>query len=101
MSHFLEPRSDNDYGECEDNGALSSPGCLAVLLFPFAFVGILFISLRPVLALVVYFIADVGSTLKRTVQSGELAYPFLAQAGAVLALVCVLKLAETCKVGQT
>ena len=39
------------------------------------------------MALIAYFLADVYSTTKRTVENGKLSYPFLFRAGIVLALI--------------
>ncbi len=78
--------------EYDGDGAESSPGCIEYFwLLPVTFVVLFFIEIIPFLMLIAYFLADVYSTTKRTVQSGELSYPTLVRVGAVLA--CGLGLA--------
>ena len=85
---FIDNRSDSDYGESECDGTEPSlPGCSDILLFPVVFVGLLFLGILPLLALTAYFLADVYSTTKRTVENGQLSYPFLFRAGVVLSLI--------------
>ena len=88
MSYFLlDPRSDNDYGESESDGVKSSFGCSDILWLPVVFVLICLMGALPLLALTAYFLYDVYTTTRRTVQTGELSYPFLVSAGMIAALV--------------
>ncbi len=86
MSYFLlDPRSDNDYGESEGDGMESPFGCFNILWPPVVFVVICLMGVVPILALTAYFLHDVYTTTRRTIQSGKLSYPFLAEIGAIVA----------------
>jgi hypothetical protein len=85
--YFLDPRSDNDYGESENDGVEYSFGWSDIFWLPVAFVFACFIGVIPFLALTAYFLYDVYTTTRRTVQTGELSYPFLVSVGAIAALV--------------
>jgi hypothetical protein len=88
MSFFyLDPRSDNDYGDSDGDAEESLSGCSFILWLPVAVVVIFVLSFIPVLLLAAYFFHDVYTTTKRTAQTGELAYPLPARLGVVLALI--------------
>jgi len=78
--YLWEPRS-KDY-EYEDEPG-ENPGLSRsdLLLIPVALVGLFWISLTPFIALFLYYLSDVYQTTKETMQTGEMAYPFLANLG--------------------
>lgn len=87
MNWLLEPRSNYSYDD--DESTVDQPACgwKFILFLPLAFIFIFLVSLSPFLALLVYFLRDVYSTLKRTISSGDLCYPFLMKVGVVLAIL--------------
>ncbi len=91
MWYLPEPRS-HDYGYDDDESGGSAPSCdwKFVLFLPLIVLLLVLVSIAPFLAMAAYFLNDVHSTLKRTVESGKLAYPFLVEAGAVGAIVLSL-----------
>ena len=76
---MLEPRS-KDY-EYDDPGENPKASLSDILLFPVAFVALFWISLTPFIALFLYYLSDVYKTTKNTIQTGEIAYPSLANLG--------------------
>ena len=83
-----EPRSKNYYDEDDSDASQSSWDWNFILWFPVIVLILFLIGLAPLLMWVGYFLNDVYSTLKKTIASGKLAYPFLAKAGVVVA--CIL-----------
>jgi len=81
--YLWEPRS-KDYAD-EDDLSGEQGSCLSNILLlpllPVALVGLLWVSLTPLIALFLYYLADIYKTTKETMQSGEMAYPFLANLG--------------------
>lgn len=87
MSFYLEPRSDNyDYESETDEDGFSIEWS-AIFWFPVVFVFACFIGLLPFLLLIFYFLADIYSTTKITIETGKVAYPSLAYIGVLLAIV--------------
>lgn len=82
--YMYEPRSkiyDYDYdNEVEEQGSCLSDIWLIPML-PVMFVAMVFVSLAPMIAMFVYYLSDVYKTTKKTLETGEISYPFLAQVG--------------------
>ena len=69
MSFYLEPRSDNyDYESETDEDGFSIEWS-AIFWFPVVFVFACFIGLLPFLLLIFYFLADIYSTTKITIET--------------------------------
>lgn len=81
--YMWEPRS-KGYEEEADPGASSGLGLSTILLLPVALVVLFWVSFSPFLALFLYYLADVYKTTQKTLQTGEIAYPFLAKLGIVV-----------------
>ncbi len=93
MWYLFEPRS-RGYDDYSDGSQVDPSVNLSdILLFPIrlvlAIVLMYILLIIPFLGLTLYFFHDVYSTLKRTVSSGKLSYPFLAKAGVVLVIFLV------------
>jgi hypothetical protein len=82
-----EPRSKYWYDDDDSNGSQESWEWKDILWIPFIIPIMFLIAIIPFLMLAGYFLHDVYSTLKKTIASGDLAYPFLAKAGVVVAII--------------
>ena len=82
-----DPRSSR--GDEYDDYSDSQPGWdwEFILWLPVILLFMFLIPFVPLFMLAGYFLSDVYSTLKKTIGSGELAYPFHAKVGIVVAII--------------
>jgi hypothetical protein len=88
MWYLFEPRSDNYYYDDDGSGG-SKPSWdwKFILWLPVIVLLMFFIGIAPFLMMVWYFLNDVYTTLKKTVETGRLSYPFLVKVGVVVAII--------------
>jgi hypothetical protein len=91
MWYLFEPRSNNYYYDDDNSGGSESSWDWKFFLWlPVIVLIMFFIGIAPLLMLVWYFLNDVYTTLKRTVETGRLSYPLLVKAGVVVAIILSL-----------
>src|SRR5215212_5584647 len=83
-------RSNDNYDQYEQDYVAPPMKWSDIVLFPVVVLGMFFFAILPLLALIFYFLNDLYSTLKQTINSGKLSYPSLAYIGALLALILVV-----------
>jgi hypothetical protein len=71
-------RSNDYYDEYERDYVEPPMKWSDILMFPVVLLFMFFFAILPPLVLILYFLNDVYSTLKRTINSGKLSYPSLA-----------------------